>query len=96
VLLRILLTIKDVTQSKPSSVPKRRGAAWTEERRRSDEGRRRLKSDPEASGQTQLVTLVLLVLRTAGNLQKPVRTLLHFGKPSKDAVTAAGQAARKP
>jgi two-component system CitB family sensor kinase len=43
--------------------------------------------------------LVLLILRTAGNLQKPVRTLLHFGNTSKDAVTAAGtsgQEAMKP
>jgi len=31
--------------------PKGRGAAWTEERGTSDEGRRRLKSAPEASGQ---------------------------------------------
>jgi len=30
--------------------PKGRGAAWTEERGTSDEGRRRLKSAPEASG----------------------------------------------
>jgi hypothetical protein len=30
--------------------PKGRGAAWTEER--SDEGRRRLESAPEASGET--------------------------------------------
>ena len=29
--------------------PKGRGGAWTEERRRSDEGRRRLESGPEAS-----------------------------------------------
>ena len=33
------------------SEPEGRGAAWTEERRRSDEGRRRLKSAPEASGE---------------------------------------------
>jgi hypothetical protein len=33
------------------SEPKGRGAAWTEERRRSDKGRRRLKSAPEASGE---------------------------------------------
>ena len=33
------------------SEPKRPGAAWTEERRRSDEGRRRLKSAREASGE---------------------------------------------
>jgi hypothetical protein len=33
------------------SEPKGRGADWTEERRRSDEGRRRLESGPEASGQ---------------------------------------------
>jgi enterochelin esterase-like enzyme len=32
------------------SEPKGRGAAWTEERRRSDEGRRRLEGGPEASG----------------------------------------------
>jgi hypothetical protein len=32
------------------SEPERRGAAWTEERRRSDEGRRRLESAAEASG----------------------------------------------
>ena len=31
--------------------PKGRGAAWTEERRRSDEGRRHLESAPEASGE---------------------------------------------
>ena len=31
------------------SEPKGRGAAWTEERRRSDEGRTRLESGPEAS-----------------------------------------------
>ena len=30
------------------SAPKGRGAAWTEERGTSDEGRRRLKSAPEA------------------------------------------------
>ncbi len=30
--------------------PKGRGAAWTEERGTSDEGRRRLKGAPEASG----------------------------------------------
>jgi hypothetical protein len=33
------------------SEPKGRGAAWTEERRRSDKGRRRLESAPEASGE---------------------------------------------
>jgi hypothetical protein len=33
------------------SEPKGRGAAWTEERRRSDKGRRRPKSAPEASGE---------------------------------------------
>src|SRR5258708_27725217 len=32
------------------SEPKGRGAAWTEERGTSDEGRRRLKGAPEASG----------------------------------------------
>ena len=31
--------------------PTGRGAAWTEERGTSDEGRRRLKGAPEASGQ---------------------------------------------
>ncbi len=35
------------------SEPEGRGAAWTEERRRSDEGRERLKSAPKASGETQ-------------------------------------------
>jgi tRNA pseudouridine55 synthase len=34
----------------PAREPKGRGAAWTEERRRSDEGRQHLKSGPEASG----------------------------------------------
>jgi len=34
------------------SEPKGRGAAWTEERRRSDEGRKYLKGAPEASGKT--------------------------------------------
>jgi hypothetical protein len=54
-------------------------------RRRSDEGRRAVKGDgevgggPEASRQTKLILLVLLVLRTAANLQEPIRTLLHFG-----------------
>ena len=33
--------------------PKGRGGAWTEERRRSDEGRRRLESAPEASGENR-------------------------------------------
>ncbi|HEY4852179.1 MAG TPA: hypothetical protein VII22_15430, partial [Streptosporangiaceae bacterium] len=33
------------------SEPKGRGGAWTEERGTSDEGRRRLKSAPEASGE---------------------------------------------
>jgi hypothetical protein len=33
--------------------PKGRGAAWTEERGTSDEGRRRLKSAPEASGEAE-------------------------------------------
>jgi Stress responsive A/B Barrel Domain len=33
--------------------PRGRGAAWTEERGTSDEGRRRLKSAPEASGEAQ-------------------------------------------
>jgi len=32
------------------SEPKGRGAVWTEERRRSDEGRQGLKGRPEASG----------------------------------------------
>jgi fumarate hydratase, class I len=36
----------------PSREPKGAGAAWTEERRRSDEGRRRLKRRPEARGTT--------------------------------------------
>ncbi len=35
------------------SEPKGCGAAWTEERGTSDEGRQRLKSAPEASGETQ-------------------------------------------
>jgi two-component system sensor histidine kinase KdpD len=35
------------------SEPKGRGAAWTEERRRSDEGRRVLKSAPEANGEVE-------------------------------------------
>src|SRR5215469_12781605 len=34
----------------PAREPKGRGAAWTDERRRSEEGRPRLKSAPEASG----------------------------------------------
>jgi hypothetical protein len=34
------------------SEPEGRGAAWTEERGTSDEGRWRLKSAPEASGET--------------------------------------------
>ena len=38
------------------SEPKGRGAAWTEERGRSDEGRGRLKSGPEASGAAQIRT----------------------------------------
>jgi NAD(P)H-dependent flavin oxidoreductase YrpB (nitropropane dioxygenase family) len=38
------------------SEPKGRGADWTEERRRSDEGRRHLKSGPEASGTTLIRT----------------------------------------
>jgi hypothetical protein len=33
------------------SEPKGRGADWTEERRRSDEGRKRLEGGPEASGE---------------------------------------------
>ena len=35
------------------SEPKGRGAAWTDERRTSEEGRRRLKSAPEASGENR-------------------------------------------
>jgi hypothetical protein len=34
-----------------------RGAAWTEERGTSDEGRRRLKSAPEASGRQSICEL---------------------------------------
>jgi uncharacterized protein (DUF2236 family) len=37
------------------SEPKGRGVAWTEERGTSDEGRRRLKGAPEASGETERV-----------------------------------------
>jgi hypothetical protein len=36
------------------SEPKGRGADWTEERGTSDEGRRRLKSGPEASGASRV------------------------------------------
>ncbi|HEY6295448.1 MAG TPA: hypothetical protein VIX15_07275, partial [Streptosporangiaceae bacterium] len=36
------------------SEPKGRGAAWTEERRRSDEGRQHLKSAPEANGEHRI------------------------------------------
>jgi tRNA pseudouridine55 synthase len=36
--------------SSPDREPKGRGGAWTEERQRSDDGRRRLKSGPAASG----------------------------------------------
>jgi len=39
------------TTADSTSEPEGRGAAWTEERGTSDEGRRRLKSAPEASGQ---------------------------------------------
>jgi len=39
--------------SEPSREPKGRGGDWTEERRRSDEGRSRLKSGPEASGESR-------------------------------------------
>jgi NADPH:quinone reductase len=39
--------------SEPSREPKGAGADWTEERGTSDEGRRRLKRHPEASGTTQ-------------------------------------------
>ena len=38
------------------SEPEGRGADWTEERRRGDEGRRRLESGPEASGTTLIRT----------------------------------------
>jgi hypothetical protein len=41
------------TEERHTREPKGRGAAWTEERGTSDEGRRRLKSGPEASGKTE-------------------------------------------
>ena len=37
----------------PAREPKGRGAAWTEERGTSDEGRKRVKSGPEASGKIE-------------------------------------------
>jgi NAD(P)H-dependent flavin oxidoreductase YrpB (nitropropane dioxygenase family) len=45
------------------SEPKGRGAAWTEERGTSDEGRRRLKGGPEASGVTLIRTPLTELLR---------------------------------
>jgi hypothetical protein len=43
----------DWTDERPPREPKGAGADWTEERRRSDEGRRRLKRRPEASGKAE-------------------------------------------
>ena len=45
------------------SEPKGRGAAWTEERGTSDEGRRRLEGTPEASGETLIRTPLTELLR---------------------------------
>jgi uncharacterized protein (DUF2236 family) len=45
--------------------PKGRGAAWTEERGTSDEGRRRLKGAPEASGEKERAENTALVERSA-------------------------------
>ena len=44
-----------MTEPKRVTEPKGRGAAWTEERGTSDEGRRRLESGPEASEPTELI-----------------------------------------
>jgi len=41
------------TLSELSCEPKGRGAAWTDERRRSEEGRQRLEGGPEASGESR-------------------------------------------
>src|SRR5580704_5352953 len=93
---------KDVTRLQERTLERAggRGAAWTEDRRRSSQGRRRPEGEwgggrsPEASRQTELVLLVLLVLRTAGNLQEPVRTLLHFGNTQqrcRDGGRTSGQ-----
>ena len=45
-----LAALGDYLREAQLSEPEGRGAAWTEERRRSDEGRRCLNSAPEASG----------------------------------------------
>jgi tRNA pseudouridine55 synthase len=49
-----------VTPEPPAREPKGRGAAWTEERRRSDEGRQHLKGGPEESGASRASGLVIV------------------------------------
>jgi signal transduction histidine kinase len=77
------------------SEPKGRGAAWTKERRRSDEGRRRLKSAPEASEQEielaelyQVSQAVLSVTR-----QMSVRDVLQVIVRSARSLVGARYAA---
>ena len=52
--LKVIDAGPDLSREAPRE-PKGAGAAWTEERRRSGEGRRRLKRRPEASGKVELV-----------------------------------------
>jgi len=77
------------------SEPKGRGPAWTEERRRSHEGRRDLKSAPEAS-EWPLGTVTVLGAHILDVLGRPVETI----PPGQGSVrlreiraTAAGTAA---
>jgi len=57
----------------PASEPKGRGAAWTEERRRSDEGRRRLKGGPEARGKQGL--------KAARRREESTQFTSYYGRP---------------
>ena len=69
------------------SSPKDRGAVWTEERRRSDEGRRRLPSGPEAKSEQSL----LRALETVRDpeLDEPITSL---GFVASCTVSADGDA----
>ncbi len=57
--------------------PKGRGAVWTEERRRSDEGRRPLRGGPEAQSKQGRAEAILMALETVRDpeLDEPITSL---------------------
>ena len=75
--------------------PKAAGPVWTEERRRSDEGRQGLKGRPEASGKIAFIGLGIMGAPMAANLVKAGFEVTGYNRsPARveQLVAAGGQA----